>query len=166
MSNKLRSKEDLVSIHNGCVCCSLRKDILSALAELHRRSEQVGTPYDNIVLETTGLADPAPVAFTFFTNPWAKRRFHLDSIVYALDVLLCVSAPIVCVRNSAARSAPHFIPLFLSASLWPFWSVLVPRSSGRIVELLVLELLESELCGLNHDQLILWGYLHSYMLHV
>lgn len=72
-----------MSIHNGCVCCSLRKDILSALAELSRRSEQANRPYDNVVLETTGLADPAPVAFTFFANPWTKARYHLDSIVYA-----------------------------------------------------------------------------------
>ena len=61
----------------------MRKDILTALAELGRRSEQANRPYDNIVLETTGLADPAPVAFTFLTNQWAKQRYHLDSIVYA-----------------------------------------------------------------------------------
>jgi hypothetical protein len=90
VSNNLRSKEDLVSIHNGCVCCSLRKDILFALAELGRRSEQAGRPYDNVVLETTGLADPAPVAFTFFTNPWVKKWYHLDSIVY---VTLCHLVP-------------------------------------------------------------------------
>ena len=104
VSNKLRSKEDLVSIHNGCVCCSLRKDILTALAELSRRSEQANRPYDNIVLETTGLADPAPVAFTFFTNPWAKRRYHLDSIVYGASSKRC-NAP------RAALLQPTSLPI-------------------------------------------------------
>lgn len=72
-----------MTISNGCICCSLRKDIVSALSELKRRSAAAGHPYDNIILETTGLADPAPVAFTFFANPWVKRHFQLDSIVYA-----------------------------------------------------------------------------------
>ena len=68
--------EDLVSLANGymyCVCCSLRKNIVRALAELDRRASAHGKPFDGVFLETTGLADPAPIAFTFFANP-------LDSI--------------------------------------------------------------------------------------
>eukprot|EP00892_Ulva_mutabilis_P002897 jgi/Ulvmu1/12608/UM092_0039.1 len=87
VSNQLRSKEDLVTISNGCICCSLRKDILTALSELKRRSTSAGQPYDNVILETTGLADPAPVAFTFFANPWVKKHYHLDSIVTVVDAL-------------------------------------------------------------------------------
>ncbi len=81
-------KEDLVSLQNGCVCCSLRKDIVRAFAEIERRnrirSPEAGGPVrkvDHIILETTGLADPAPVAFTFFANPWIASRFRLDSIM-------------------------------------------------------------------------------------
>ena len=78
----LLAKEDLVSLENGCVCCSLRKDIVKAFAEIERRSRQAGgKKVDAIVLETTGLADPAPVAFTFFANPWIASRFRLDSIM-------------------------------------------------------------------------------------
>lgn len=82
----LRAKEDLVSLENGCVCCSLRKDIVRALAELDARGKSRGRPFDAVLLETTGLADPAPVAFTFFANPWIAARFKLDSILCVVDV--------------------------------------------------------------------------------
>lgn len=78
-------KEDLVSLANGCVCCSLRKDIVKAFAEIERRSQTRKSPIDAIVMETTGLADPAPVAFTFFANPWIASRFKLDSIMCVVD---------------------------------------------------------------------------------
>lgn len=70
-----------MSLDNGCVCCSLRKDIVKALAELDTRTRSRGRKLDGILLETTGLADPAPVAFTFFANPWMAQRFKLDSIL-------------------------------------------------------------------------------------
>ncbi len=65
----------------GCVCCSLRKDIIKALAEIERRSRSRNRHLDAVILETTGLADPAPVAFTFFANPWIASRFRLDAIL-------------------------------------------------------------------------------------
>jgi len=81
----LLSKEDLVSMDRGCVCCSLRHDIVKALGELQQRGEARGMAYDNILLETTGLADPAPVAFTFFSNAWISNNFRLDSILCLVD---------------------------------------------------------------------------------
>ena len=81
MADNLLEKEDLVSLENGCVCCSLRKDIVKAFAEIDKRSKQRQSKPDCIILETTGLADPAPVAFTFFSNPWIATRFRLDSIM-------------------------------------------------------------------------------------
>ena len=81
VSDNLLEKEDLVSLENGCVCCSLRKDIVKAFAEIEKRSCQRGFKHDAILLETTGLADPAPVAFTFFANPWMASRYKLDSIL-------------------------------------------------------------------------------------
>jgi len=65
-----------VSLTNGCVCrvcCSLRKNIVRALAELDRRASAPGKPFDGVFLETTGLVDPAPITCTFIANP-------LDSI--------------------------------------------------------------------------------------
>ncbi|GIL79726.1 hypothetical protein Vretifemale_8999, partial [Volvox reticuliferus] len=85
VADNLLAKEDLVSLENGCVCCSLRKDIVKAFAEIERRSRQQAKRVDAIVLETTGLADPAPVAFTFFANPWLASRYRLDSIICVVD---------------------------------------------------------------------------------
>lgn len=81
----LVSKEDLVSMDRGCVCCSLRHDIVKALGELQARGKKSDVGFDNILLETTGLADPAPVAFTFFSNTWISSNFRLDSILCLVD---------------------------------------------------------------------------------
>mmetsp|Transcript_39727 Transcript_39727/g.88270 ORF Transcript_39727/g.88270 Transcript_39727/m.88270 type:complete len:568 (-) Transcript_39727:740-2443(-) len=85
VADNLLEKEDLVSLENGCVCCSLRKDIVKAFAEIERRSRRRAKNVDAIIMETTGLADPAPVAFTFFANPWVANRFKLDSIICVVD---------------------------------------------------------------------------------
>ena len=81
MAANLLAKEDVVSLDNGCACCSLRKDIVRVLAELDRRAVERGRRFDTIFMETTGLADPRPIAFTFFANPWIAARFKLDAIV-------------------------------------------------------------------------------------
>lgn len=81
----LLSKEDLVSMDRGCVCCSLRNDIVGALRELQSRATSRAISYDAILLETTGLADPAPVAFTFFANSWISANYRLDSILCLVD---------------------------------------------------------------------------------
>ncbi|KAG1662674.1 hypothetical protein FOA52_014600 [Chlamydomonas sp. UWO 241] len=81
VADNLLEKEDLVSLENGCMCCSLRKDIVKAFATIETRAKSREAPYDAIIMETTGLADPAPVAFTFFANPWVASRFKLDSII-------------------------------------------------------------------------------------
>ena len=73
MSANLLAREDLVSLANGCVCCSLRKNNVRALAELDRRASAHRKPYDGVFLKTTGLADPDPTTFTLFAKP-------LDSI--------------------------------------------------------------------------------------
>lgn len=83
--DNLLSKEDLVSMDRGCVCCSLRNDIVGALRELQSRAASRDIAYDAILLETTGLADPAPVAFTFFANSWISANYRLDSILCLVD---------------------------------------------------------------------------------
>lgn len=81
MAANLIEEEDLVSLTKGCVCCSLRKDIGKALRKLYQRSSAEHKKFDAVLLETTGLADPGPVAFTFFANPWIAKHFKLDSIL-------------------------------------------------------------------------------------
>lgn len=85
VSENLIEKEDLVAMDKGCVCCSLRSDIVRALKTLYDNSEQKGFKYSAVVLETTGLADPAPVAFTFFSNHWIAHNFRLDAIICLVD---------------------------------------------------------------------------------
>eukprot|EP00798_Chlamydomonas_sp_ICE-L_P009198 gene9198-16337_t len=85
VSDNLLEAEDIVTIGNGCVCCSMRKDIVKAFAKLDQRSCQRGGKPTAILLETTGLADPDPVAFTFFANPWMAARHKLDSILCVVD---------------------------------------------------------------------------------
>jgi G3E family GTPase len=85
VSENLMEKEDLVAMDKGCVCCSLRNDIVRALKQLYDNSEKKGFRYSAVVLETTGLADPAPVAFTFFSNHWIAHHFRLDSIICLVD---------------------------------------------------------------------------------
>lgn len=81
----LIEKEDIVSLENGCACCSLRKDVVRALKHLDDRSKKEGYRFDAILLETTGLADPAPIVFTFLSLPWITTHFRLDSILCVVD---------------------------------------------------------------------------------
>ena len=69
MSTNLLTKEDLVSLANGCVWCSLRKNIVRALAVHDRQESAHRKPFDGVFFETMGLADPTPIAFTFFAKP-------------------------------------------------------------------------------------------------
>jgi G3E family GTPase len=82
VSENLKEKEDIITMDNGCVCCSVRGDLIRALLTLKDRKDK---KFDSIIIETTGLADPAPVAFTFFTNPEIADHYELDSILCLVD---------------------------------------------------------------------------------
>lgn len=104
----LIAKEDIVSLENGCACCSLRKDVVRALKYLDNRSKREGYRFDAILLETTGLADPAPIVFTFLSLPWITRNFRLDSILCVVDAKYVVKNIKVdpsgsCTVNEAAQ---------------------------------------------------------------
>eukprot|EP00438_Fugacium_kawagutii_P028954 Skav210515 [mRNA] locus=scaffold3045:49653:52968:+ [translate_table: standard] len=55
-------------MNNGCICCTVRGDLIAGLKKLHKQTTGKGKPLDGIIIETTGLADPAPVAQTFFAD--------------------------------------------------------------------------------------------------
>ena len=69
--------EDLITMDNGCVCCSVRGDLIRTLGQLSKRRKD----FDAILLETTGLADPAPIVYTIQTNPKMSDNYKIDSIV-------------------------------------------------------------------------------------
>jgi G3E family GTPase len=77
----IRSDEELFEMNNGCICCSVRGDLIRILGRLLKRKDRL----DGILIETTGLANPAPVAQTFFTDDEMRRSFRLDGIVTVVD---------------------------------------------------------------------------------
>jgi len=69
----IQSDEELFEMNNGCICCSVRGDLIRILGRLLKRKDRL----DGILIETTGLANPAPVAQTFFTDDEMRRNFRL-----------------------------------------------------------------------------------------
>mmetsp|Transcript_8430 Transcript_8430/g.19535 ORF Transcript_8430/g.19535 Transcript_8430/m.19535 type:complete len:345 (+) Transcript_8430:60-1094(+) len=81
VAESLDTPEDLITMDNGCVCCSVRGDLVRTLGQLTKRRKE----FDAILLETTGLADPAPIVYTVQTNPKMSEAYHIDSIVCLAD---------------------------------------------------------------------------------
>ena len=75
------SDEEVFEMNNGCICCTVRGDLIRVIGGLLKRAHT----FDGILIETTGLADPAPVAQTFFADPDIAARAALDSIVTVVD---------------------------------------------------------------------------------
>jgi len=79
------SKEQIVQMSNGCICCTIREDLRSALQLLAAKKRQGLLDFDRVVIETTGLADPGPVAQTFFMDDEIAESYLLDSILTLVD---------------------------------------------------------------------------------
>jgi G3E family GTPase len=77
--------EQIVEMNNGCICCTVRGDLVRILGELHERKAAGQLQFDRVIIETTGLADPAPVAQTFFVEDDVCDRYLLDAIVTMVD---------------------------------------------------------------------------------
>ena len=73
--------EEVFEMNNGCICCTVRGDLIRIVNQLVRRKGQL----DGIIIETTGLADPSPVAQTFFVDDQVKTRSRLDAIITVVD---------------------------------------------------------------------------------
>lgn len=81
VAESLDAPEDLITMDNGCVCCSVRGDLIRTLGQLSAQRKK----FDAILLETTGLADPAPIVYTVQTNPKISENYCIDSIVCLAD---------------------------------------------------------------------------------
>ena len=77
--------EDIVLLQSGCLCCSIRGDLSRTLQDLAARKQEDHVTFDRIVIETTGLADPAPILQTFLVDPYLARNFRLDGVVTVVD---------------------------------------------------------------------------------
>ena len=78
------SDEEVFEMNNGCVCCTVRGDLIRVVSGLMKRQGS-GKGFDAIVIETTGLADPAPVAQTFFMDDDVRAKTKLDSVTTVVD---------------------------------------------------------------------------------
>ncbi|GAA2787604.1 GTP-binding protein [Saccharopolyspora taberi] len=77
----LDAEEEVFEMNNGCICCTVRGDLIRILGALLKRKDR----FDAILIETTGLADPAPVAQTFFVDDTLRSQLRLDAIVTVVD---------------------------------------------------------------------------------
>src|SRR5436305_11285505 len=77
----LKSEQDVVQMNNGCICCTVRGDLVRSFFQLleHR------SKFDTIVIETTGLAEPAPVAERLYADERIRREFTMDGVVPCVD---------------------------------------------------------------------------------
>jgi G3E family GTPase len=80
-----KSDEQIVEMNNGCICCTVRGDLIRILGTLKERRDQGSLKFDRVVIETTGMADPGPVAQTFFTDEEIGNYYLLDSIITLVD---------------------------------------------------------------------------------
>jgi len=81
----METEENLVEMNNGCICCTVRGDLIAGLKKLVKTSLKNNKPLDSIIIETTGLADPAPVAQTFFADDYVQSKIRLDGILSMVD---------------------------------------------------------------------------------
>src|SRR5690606_1880477 len=80
--------EDIVEMASGCLCCTIRGDLINRLEDLLRRRDNGRIrPFTRVVIETTGLADPAPVLHTIMNHPYLVLRYRLDGVIAVVDAV-------------------------------------------------------------------------------
>jgi len=79
------TKEQIVEMNNGCICCTVRGDLIRILNSLYKRRAKGEFNFTRVIIETTGMADPAPVAQTFFADEKVNERYLLDAVVTVVD---------------------------------------------------------------------------------
>src|SRR5204863_3060854 len=79
------SDEQIIEMNNGCICCTVRGDLIRILGSLKEKRDDGSLKFDRVVIETTGMADPGPVAQTFFTDEEIGNYYLLDSIITVVD---------------------------------------------------------------------------------
>ena len=80
-----RIEEKTRLLSGGCICCNMRDDLVKELKEILNESERGEIKLDRVVIETTGLADPAPILFSILMDPLLTNRYYVDCVVCCLD---------------------------------------------------------------------------------
>jgi G3E family GTPase len=84
---KRSSDEQVLVMNNGCICCTVRDDLVRILGELAAKRAAGELDFERVLIETTGLADPAPVAQTFFVDPGVAEHYALDAVITVVDAV-------------------------------------------------------------------------------
>ncbi|MDR7332950.1 GTP-binding protein [Roseateles asaccharophilus] len=79
------TNEQIIQMSNGCVCCTIREDLRTTLSDLAAKRRKGELQFDRVIIETTGLADPGPVAQTFFMDDEIAEAYLLDSVLTLVD---------------------------------------------------------------------------------
>src|SRR3954470_16424521 len=79
--------DNMVLLQSGCLCCTLRGDLVTALENLLRDLDNGRLSFNRVILETTGLADPAPVLQTAMAHPYLVMRYRLDGVITVVDAM-------------------------------------------------------------------------------
>ena len=108
------TSEQIIQMNNGCVCCSIREDLRSTLSDLAAKRRRGELDFDRVVIETTGLADPGPVAQTFFMDDEIAESYLLDSILTLVDAVHAEGQ--LDTRQEARRQVGFADQLFISKS--------------------------------------------------
>lgn len=136
----LQTTERIIQLNNGCMCCSLRGDLLASLSAILEVYQEEQQPIAQVILETTGIADPQPIIQTILTTPHIKNHFYIDSLLTVVDghhwqqqlqeaeaikQLALADRLFFLSRNqqtslSYQRSKKPFVPLILLLIFYPF----------------------------------------------
>jgi len=103
-------EEFLLEMNNGCICCTVRGDLIVGLKKVLKAAARSGKTLDGVIIETTGLADPSPVAQTFFADDFVRSKMALDGIITVVDAVHLV--------QPWTRRSPRALRTRLS-SRWP-----------------------------------------------
>jgi G3E family GTPase len=106
--------EAIIQMSNGCVCCTIRDDLRATLADLAERRRKKELDFERVIIETTGLADPGPVAQTFFMDDEVAEQFLLDAIVTVVDAKHAMQQ--LDERQEARRQVGFADQIFISKS--------------------------------------------------
>ena len=108
------TQENIIQMSNGCICCTIRDDLRATLHDLAEKKRKGELQFDRVVIETTGLADPGPVAQTFFMDDEVAEQYLLDAILTLVDAKH--AAEQLNERQEARRQVGFADQIFISKS--------------------------------------------------
>jgi G3E family GTPase len=125
---------DMLVMTSGCLCCSIRGDLIAALEDiLRRRDNGRMAPFDRVIIETTGLADPAPVLHTVMEHPYLALRFRLDGVITLIDAVNGIAT--LDAHEEAVKQAAMADRLILSKTELPASGSGLPELRARLAKL-------------------------------